>query len=164
MPLLHGADERGGRARQKNGASADGKADGAMRDLRQRLIDIAKSAENKRAEPPRAPEPTEGFFCREASFRAAHWGISTGLRLKTCAPAIRILRGIAGARSGCCFWIRKRRGSAAARERLPLKLAWDGLNRAAWSFANTSCEITHRRRTSSAKSLHCRKGGYAVTV
>ena len=40
MPLLHGADERGGRARQKNGASADGKADGAMRDLRQRLMDI----------------------------------------------------------------------------------------------------------------------------
>ena len=36
-----------------------------MRDLRQRLMDIAKSAENKRAEPPRAPEPTEGFFCRE---------------------------------------------------------------------------------------------------
>ena len=40
-------------------------------------------------------------------FRAAHWGISIGLRLKTFAPAIRILRGIAGARSGCCFWIRK---------------------------------------------------------
>ena len=36
-----------------------------MRDLRQRLMDIAKSAENKRAEPPRASEPTEGFFCRE---------------------------------------------------------------------------------------------------
>ena len=36
-----------------------------MRDLRQRLMDIAKSTENKRAEPPRAPETTEGFFCRE---------------------------------------------------------------------------------------------------
>lgn len=36
-----------------------------MRDLRQRLMDIAKSSESKRTEPIRASKPKERFFCRE---------------------------------------------------------------------------------------------------
>ena len=78
----------------------------------------------------------------------------------TCVPATRILTGrLAGARNICSFWIRKRRGSAAARARLPLKSARGGLNRAAWLSVNMSCGIMDRRPICCAKllrSLHMR--------
>ena len=119
-----------------------------MRDLRQRLMAIAKNSEAKRPESPPEVKAGETFFCREGIVPRAMLGDIDSVTLNDVCFLVK-----AGIQNICSFWIRKRLASAAAQARLLLKSARGGLNRAAWLSVNMSCGIMDRRPICCAKLL-----------